>query len=234
MDTTARVKGRLKPRFLPSNSIYFGILLTFIGGFLDAYAFITRGGVFANVQTGNFVLFGVKLMEGEAYSAMLHIPPILAFMMGVLVAEALKHQKELRVIGISGRIIIMAELVLFTIIGLFPNNVSNFVVTIILSFAASLQYSYFRKISNFTYSNTMITGDLFTATRSIYYFIKQRDKEAKAQSVKFMMIIAAFLVGILIAAYLIQLYGNQAIWFVAIILLIMEIIYKSSTQDPSK
>jgi Predicted membrane protein len=230
MGTMGKVKGMLKPRFLSSNSIYFGILLTVIGGFLDAYAFITRGGVFANVQTGNFVLFGVELMEGEIHAAMLHIPPVIAFMIGVLAAENLKHRKELRAVGISGRIIIVAELALFTIVGLFPSAVSNTVVTIIISFAASLQYSYFRKISNYAYSNTMVTGDLFTATRSIYYAINQRDKEATTQFFKFMIIIAAFVVGVLIAANLVKQFGNHAIWFVTFLLFIMAIIYKPSSQ----
>ena len=31
-------------------------LLALVGGFLDAYIYILRGGVFANAQTGNMVL----------------------------------------------------------------------------------------------------------------------------------------------------------------------------------
>ncbi|MFC4100711.1 YoaK family protein [Paenibacillus xanthanilyticus] len=227
-----RGKGKLRLSYLPSNSIYFGVLLTLIGGFLDAYAFVTRGGVFANVQTGNFVLFGVDLIEGKGYEAFRHIPPILAFVLGVLTAEMLKHQKELRVIGLSGRIIILAEMLLFTLIGLIPSDVSDvaIAVTVILSFAASLQYSYFRRISNFVYSNTMITGDLFTATKSIYHSVKKQDKEATAQFKHFMIIIAAFVAGVLIGAYLIQLFGSRAIWFVSILLLMMAVVYRSSSQ----
>lgn len=224
-----RANGKLNPR-LSSNSIYFGILLTVIGGFLDAYAFVTRGGVFANVQTGNFVLFGIYLIQGKINQSLIHIPPIIAFMLGVVVTEILKRKKKLRVVGISGKTIILLEMLFFTIIGLLPSTVSNIAVTIILSFAASLQYSYFRKISNLPYSNTMVTGDLFTATKSIYSAISTGDKEAAIQFLKFMIIIASFVIGVLIGALLIQFVGNKSIWFVCILLLIMGILYRSSMQ----
>jgi len=230
MNKIVREKGKFNSSFLPSNSIYFGIILTVIGGFLDTYAFITRDGVFANVQTGNFVLFGINLIEGKISQALLHIPPILAFMLGIIVTEILKRQKKLRVTGISGKTIILLEGLLFAIIGLLPSTVSNIVVTIILSFAASLQYSYFRKISKTAYSNTMVTGDLLTATKSLYASISTGDKQALIQFGKFMIIIGSFILGVLIGAFLIQIVGNKSIWFVSILLLMIGIPYKSSLQ----
>jgi uncharacterized protein DUF1275 len=46
---------RTRPDTLPT-----GLLLAGAGGFLDAYTFVGRGGVFANAQTGNIVLLGVE------------------------------------------------------------------------------------------------------------------------------------------------------------------------------
>ena len=46
-------------------TLYIGACLTFVGGFLDAYTYILRGGVFANAQTGNLVLFGVNITQGR-------------------------------------------------------------------------------------------------------------------------------------------------------------------------
>lgn len=42
-----------------------GICLALAGGFLDAYTYLLRGGVFANAQTGNIVLFGIHLAKQE-------------------------------------------------------------------------------------------------------------------------------------------------------------------------
>ena len=40
-----------------SETIELGIFLALAGGFMDAYSYICRGGVFANAQTGNILLF---------------------------------------------------------------------------------------------------------------------------------------------------------------------------------
>ena len=47
-----------------SESFRLGAVLALTGGFLDAYTYLIRGGVFANAQTGNIVLLGVRLMRG--------------------------------------------------------------------------------------------------------------------------------------------------------------------------
>ena len=48
-----------------SESIGLGTILALSGGFMDAYSYIERGKVFANAQTGNMLLFGVNLSEGN-------------------------------------------------------------------------------------------------------------------------------------------------------------------------
>ena len=51
---------KIKEKQMSENFI-LGIMLALTGGFLDAYTYITRGGVFANAQTGNIVLMGINL-----------------------------------------------------------------------------------------------------------------------------------------------------------------------------
>ena len=46
-----------------SESIELGIVLALAGGFMDAYSYMCRDGVFANAQTGNMLLLGINLSE---------------------------------------------------------------------------------------------------------------------------------------------------------------------------
>ena len=62
-----------------SESLRLGLLLAVVGGFLEAYTFLSRGGVFANCETGNLVLLGLYLAQGQMVRAMTYLPPILAF-----------------------------------------------------------------------------------------------------------------------------------------------------------
>jgi hypothetical protein len=84
---------RTRPETLPT-----GMLLAGVGGFLDAYTFVGRGGVFANAQTGNIVLLAVAAGERQWPTALLHVPPILAFMLGVAVAETLARPAARRIV----------------------------------------------------------------------------------------------------------------------------------------
>ena len=65
-------------------------LLAVIGGFLDAYTYILRGGVFANAQTGNIVLLGVHMADKDYRQALYYVVPIIAFSLGVFITEVLK------------------------------------------------------------------------------------------------------------------------------------------------
>ena len=48
-----------------AESLQLGIILALSGGFMDAYSYVCRGQVFANAQTGNILLLGVNLSEGN-------------------------------------------------------------------------------------------------------------------------------------------------------------------------
>jgi len=70
-----------------SESLKIGIILALTGGFLDAYTFLVRGKVFANAQTGNIVLLGTNLFQGEFKQALSYLVPIVAFIVGVFITE---------------------------------------------------------------------------------------------------------------------------------------------------
>ena len=65
-----------------SESIRLGALLAISGGMMDAYSYIMRGHVFANAQTGNMLLFGVNLSEGNFQTALTYFFPILPLRSG--------------------------------------------------------------------------------------------------------------------------------------------------------
>src|SRR3954449_5282263 len=73
-----------------TRTLWFALLLTLTNGFMDAHTFYVRGGVFANVQTGNVIFFALDLSERRVSAAMAHLWPILAFMVGVGLAARIK------------------------------------------------------------------------------------------------------------------------------------------------
>ena len=73
-----------------SESKQLGILLALSGGFMDAYSYIQRGHVFANAQTGNMLLFGINLSQLKFLDALQYAIPVIAFTLGIALAEQLR------------------------------------------------------------------------------------------------------------------------------------------------
>ena len=67
------------------------IFLALSGGFQDAYTYFTRDGVFANAQTGNVVLMSTNFMTGKWGEGLKYLFPILAFALGVFVADLMNY-----------------------------------------------------------------------------------------------------------------------------------------------
>ena len=77
----------------PADSLQMGLLLAATGGFLDAYTYVARGRVFANAQTGNLVLLGLRAFETDP-QALRYLVPVCAFVLGIVLSEFLKARKR--------------------------------------------------------------------------------------------------------------------------------------------
>lgn len=217
---------KLKPiPSLSSNSVTLAALLGIVGGFLDAYTFISRDGVFANAQTGNIVLFAVHSVSGEWRESIHYIPPIIAFILGVLISEIVKIPTIREVLFSYRRSILILECLMLFIVGLMPSSVPNIIVTTCISFVSSLQISTFNKLDKWAYNSTMTTGNLRTATQAAYAAFIDHSPEAKIQFKEFTLIIGSFLFGALLGTLSTTYFGNKAIWVASVILLISLILY---------
>ena len=75
---------KIKPKHQISESIELGIILAIIGGFMDVYSYKARGKVFANAQTGNILLCGIYISEGNFTKSIQYFFPVFAFTLGSL------------------------------------------------------------------------------------------------------------------------------------------------------
>jgi uncharacterized membrane protein YoaK (UPF0700 family) len=67
------------------------LALATVGGFLEAYTYVTRDGVFANAQTGNIARMGLNLAQGNVLLTLRYLIPVIAFMVGVTVSLQLRR-----------------------------------------------------------------------------------------------------------------------------------------------
>jgi uncharacterized membrane protein YoaK (UPF0700 family) len=208
-----------------SESVQLGILLAIVGGFLDAYTFIGRGGVFANAQTGNIVLLGVYASQGNWGQALVHVPPIIAFVIGVLVAESIKKNSlHFFILDWKPVILILESITLF-IIGFIPDSVPDIAVTVTISFVASVQVTSFRKLVDSPYNTTMCTGNLRSASQAAYIAFTKKEHESVIKSIRYFTIILSFLSGAFLGGFLTLIIGVKSIWAAVIILIFAIILF---------
>jgi len=214
-----------------SESVELGILLAIVGGFLDAYTFVGRGGVFANAQTGNVVLMGIEAATGEWGQAVLHAVPILAFIVGVVVAEMIKKPSMRRFISDSERAVLILEIAVLFIVGFIPYTSPNIIVTVAVSFVSSVQVSSFRKLVGSTYNTTMITGNLRSATQDAYIAFTKRSNESALRAIRYSTINLSFLAGAVLGGLLTSFIGVKAVWIAVIVLICSVILFNSERKN---
>lgn len=191
----------MKKKKQMSESFLLGVILALAGGFLDAYTYVARGGVFANAETGNIVLMGLKLADGDFKSALHYLIPIAAFACGVLASELVKKEFKTGAILHWRQITVALEIVVLTAISFVESTDSNNIYTnALVAFAASLQVQSFRVISGVSLTTTMCTGNLRSATENFFSALSNKDKNALKKSAKYFTIIGFFIAGAIIGA----------------------------------
>ena len=78
-----------------SESLQIMFILTLIGGFLDSYSYVTRGGVFAFAQTGNLVLLSINICYGNLDKIVRYIMPIIAFILGTTLVRIFEKKTQI-------------------------------------------------------------------------------------------------------------------------------------------
>lgn len=183
-----------------SESFSVAIVLAIAGGFLDAYTFICRGGVFANAQTGNIVLLGMGLASKNFDHVKSAISPIFAFMLGVFIAELIKskyktpHDKPLH----WRHGVLLLEICILIIAAIIPMGEMNQVVNVMVSFVCSLQVQTFRTVHGNNFASTMCTGNLRTGTDALFKYMKSRNSEHIKKTICYYGIIICFIIGAVI------------------------------------
>lgn len=212
---------------ITSESLRLGIILAIIGGFLDAYTFISRGGVFANAETGNMVLLALGITNGNYKNALMAAIQILFFIIGVLVTEGIRDLSMRRYKGYekAEKLILIIEATVLFIIGFIPESVPDIFVTSTIAFVSSVQISSFRRLVDSPYSTTMCTGNLRTASQSAYLALVKKDTEASTRAIRYSLIILAFLIGAAIGGGLTFFIGVKSVWLCSLLLLVSKIVY---------
>lgn len=202
-----------------SESIELGIILAMAGGFMDAYSYICRGGVFSNAQTGNMLLFGVHVSEGKWVMAFNYLLPVLAFAIGIAIADIVKITLQDRVNIHWRQIAVVVEAIILVTVGFMPQSI-NIAANSIASLACGIQVESFRKIHGNSIATTMCIGNLRSATQNICEYCFTKNISLVKKGLLYLTVILFFVFGAVCGNIAVKIMAEKAIMICSLILFV--------------
>ena len=194
-----------------SDAFLTSAFLALSGGLQDAYTYNTRDEVFSNAQTGNVVLMSQHLMLGEWSDCVRYLVPVLAFALGVFIAERISHRYKYAQKIHWRQLILALEIGILFIVGFIPQQF-NMAATVLVSLACAMQVQTFRKVGGFSYASTMCIGNLRSGTDALSVFVRTGNKASLRKAGYYFGIILFFAIGAGIGGNLSMMFGIHTIW----------------------
>ena len=195
-----------------SESFLLGILLVIAGAFLDAYSYVARGKVFATAETGNIVLLGLNLAQGNFHKVLYYLVPITSYALGILAAEQIKAMhKNREESGFHWRqIVILAEILIVAAVAFIPQGDLDIIANSSVAFICSMQVETFRKVRGNPYATTMCTGNLRSGMEHVYYWLAEKDRVSGKKALEYFGIIGFFIIGAILGVVCADSWGGRA------------------------
>ena len=205
-----------------TETIYVASMLTLVGGFVDAYTYITRDGIFAYAQTGNMIFFAMHLAKKEFALTMHYLIPISVFIIGIWTALYIKKiLNKKKLMELEYVIILMSAIILF-IVGFLHKGISNIIVVSVISFMSATLMITFNKVEGLTYVTNMCTGNLKSASDNLFKFLFNKDKTGLKNGIIYLTILFSFTFGAFLGSFFTNMFGIKSIWIASGLLFVVE------------
>ena len=193
------------------------VLLMFVGGFLGAFTYSIRGGIFCNAQTANFVLMSMALGNQEWSKALYYIIPMSAYLGGTILSEALPSPIKKREIIRWDTLLIGIEMIVIFFLGLLPETAPFQISQVAINIIMSMQYNTFRQARGIPMATTFCTNHIRQVGVHLYKTIHHHNN--KNDRMRFLIhlgMLLTFISGAIISTVLCKYLLGKAIWITLI------------------
>ncbi|MDA3733008.1 YoaK family protein [Niameybacter massiliensis] len=215
-----------------AESFSIAMLLALVGGYLDIYSYLARGKVFANTQTGNLVLLGYNIAQGNLEKILYYILPISSFVGGIWLAKIIEYKMKEGKYFDWLHFLLGIEIVVLFIVMFIPEGKLNVIANIMVSFVCALQVQGFRKVNGNSYSTVMFTGNLKNVAERFSHYSITKESDALENGMIYLGITLMFVIGGWLGALITMEYEAKAVGLVNIVLgLVFILLYIEKRRD---
>lgn len=219
----------------PWERLSFLWIITFVGGYMNAYTYVTRNEILANMHTANMSRLGITLARGQWYPALTFFLPILCCILGAAFSEWMKKmivdRSALR--GDWRKYALMLETVILFLVGCIPADAPDMTVTLPVSFFMGFQLCLFRKFIGTAHNTTICTGNLRNVGQLLFAALDERTSASVKKLAMFAALTFSFALGAVPGTWMSDLISIRAVWICSLIL-VAEIVWCFVYENPAR
>ena len=211
-------------------------MLAITGGFLEAYTYLLKGGVFCNAQTGNVVMMGVKFAQGNYLGAAYYLIPMFFYTVGITLTvrgpvhiRAGRYHRALRrghpeegnrpPYRLTWEVVyVVVQMGVLTLLALLPDELPDACWNVPITFLCAMQYNTFNRFKGVTLATTFCTNNLRQTAIRLNKGMLTGKQHFYREAAVYAQAIVYFMLGGGIGAVLAMRWGGIALLFCALLL----------------
>lgn len=224
---------QIKEKLPPWERPLFLMIITFVGGYMNGYTYITRHHKLSNMHTANMSKLGINIALGQWNEALGYFIPIIACILGACFSELIKSiiiKNKCR--GDWRKLALILESIALLCIGILPSSFPDVIVTNLVSFFMGYQLCLFKECLGIGFNTTICTGNIRNVGQLLYNALDEKNKDSFYKLITFTFLTFSFAIGAIPGTLVSIILNTKAVWVCSFILLIQSYwIYNYETKN---
>ena len=203
----------------PFEKPLFIMIITFVGGYMNGYTYITRNNILANMHTANMSKLGISIALGEWLEALHYLIPIVTCILGAAFSKLIETILiNFNFKGDWRKVALVLEGIALFLIGLIPSSFPDIIVTNLVSFLMGYQLCLFRTCLGVPFNTTISTGNIRTVGLFLFGALDKESRDSLKKVIIFTILTFSFAVGAIPGTLISLALSIKSVWVCSFIL----------------
>ena len=203
----------------PFEKPLFIMIITFVGGYMNGYTYITRNNILANMHTANMSKLGINIALGEWLEALHYLIPIVTCILGAAFSKLIETILiNFNFKGDWRKVALVLEGIALFLIGLIPSSFPDIIVTNLVSFLMGYQLCLFRNCLGVPFNTTISTGNIRTVGLFLFGALDKESRDSLKKVIIFTILTFSFAVGAIPGTLISLALSIKSVWVCSFIL----------------
>lgn len=200
--------------------------MAFIGGFLGAYALLSRCDMFANAQTTNMISIAMGIVGRNPLAVLSRLGALLIYIFGIMITVLLPKVWKISLHYVA----VAVDAAVVIILGFMPENMNPVIALYPVFLAAAIQWNSFPEVSGYSCSTIFSTNNLRQFTVASTQYFCDRDKAHANKARCYGGTLLFYHLGVVFSYFAYRFLALQGVWLglLPVLLAASMVIYENS------